>query len=179
MSNEPWYEQLRRRWQPERVRLLIIDESAPELAADAKHEFFYSPTVVSWDPLFRAVVEVFFDGEFPPAGADKAPYLERLRDEGVYVIETVPFPVDGYSRGERSQLVERFAKGALDKAAELRPDGALVAFNYGYRALAPRLEKLGIRVLQDGPVPFPRGRYRDQFLAGLRSARAALAEVAA
>lgn len=176
MSNEPWYEQLRERWRPERVRLLIIDEAAPELTADSKHEFFYSPSVVSWDPLFRAVVEVLVGGEFPPAGADKAPYLERLRDEGVYVIETVPFPVAAYSRAERPHLVERFARAAIERAAALEPDGVLIAFNYGFRALGRGLEAAGLRLLHDGPVPFPRGRYRDQFLAALRSAAAAQPE---
>lgn len=170
MSAEPWYEQLRRRWKPEHVRLLIIDEAAPELAADAKHEFFYSSAVVSWDPLFRAVVEVFCDGEFPPAGADKAPYLERLRESGVYVIETIPFPVGEYSRAERPHFAERFARATVERAVGLRPDGVLIAFNYGFRALGPRLGAAGLRLLQDGPVPFPRGRYREQFLTGLRTA---------
>jgi len=176
MSDEPWYERLRERWLPERVRLLIIDEAAPELAADSKHEFFYSPSVVSWDPLFRAVVDVYFDGEFPPAGADKAPYLERLRDEGVYVIETVPFPVDAYSRGERPHLTARFARPTIERAASLMPDGVVIAFNSGFRALGPGLERAGLRVLHDGPVPFPRGRYREQFIETLRGIVAAQPE---
>jgi hypothetical protein len=179
MADEPWYEQLRERWRPERVRLLIIDEAAPELAADAKHEFFYSPTVVSWDPLFRAVVEVYFDGEFPPAGADKAPYLERLRDEGVYVIEAIPFPVGAYSRAERPHLTARFGRAAIERAAALQPEGVLVAFNSGFRSLGPGLKAAGLRLLHDGPVPFPRGRYRDQFLAGLKAAVARQAEAVA
>lgn len=170
MPDEPWYERLRERWRPEHVRVLIIDEAAPELAADSKHEFFYSPTVVSWDPLFRAVVEVYLDGEFPPAGADKAPYLERLRDEGVYVIETIPFPVGAYSRAERPHLTTRFARGTVEKAAALNPDGVVIAFNSGFGALGPGLQKAGVRLLHDGPVPFPRGRYREQFIAALRAA---------
>jgi len=179
MSDEPWYERLRERWRPERVRLLIIDEAAPELAADSKHEFFYSPTVVSWDPLFRAVVEVYFDGEFPAAGADKAPYLTRLRDEGVYVIEAIPFPVGAYSRGERTQLAARFSRAAIERAAALAPDGVLIAFNSGLPSLGPGVEAAGLRLLQDRPVPFPRGRYREQFLAGLRAAVAMQAEAVA
>jgi len=168
VSDEPWYERLREQWRPERVRVLIIDEAAPELAADSKHEFFYSPTVVSWDPLFRAVVEVYFDGEFPPAGADKRPYLERLRDEGVFVIETIPFPVGAYSRGERPHLTARFARTAIERATALEPEGVVVAFNSGFRALGPGLVKAGLRLLHDAPVPFPRGRYRDQFIEALR-----------
>lgn len=170
MADEPWYEQLRERWLPEHVKVLIIDEAAPELTADSKHEFFYSPNVVSWDPLFRAVVDVYFDGEFPPAGADKTPYLARLRDEGVYVIETIPFPVGAYSRGERPHLTARFAKAAIERAAALRPDGVVIAFNSGFRALGPGLEKAGVKVLHDSPVPFPRGRYREQFIAALGEA---------
>lgn len=167
MAEAPWYEQLREKWRPERVRLLIIDEAAPELAADSKHEFFYSPNVVSWDPLFRAVVDVFFDGEFPPAGADKSPYLARLRDEGVFVIEAIPFPVRAYSRGERPHLTARFARSTIARAAALQPDGVVVAFNSGLAALGPGLRNAGVRVLHDTPVPFPRGRYREQFIAAL------------
>lgn len=173
MSDRPWYERLREQWRPDCVRLLIIDEAAPELSADSKHEFFYSPTVVSWDPLFRAVVDVYFDGDFPPAGADKSPYLERLRDLGVYVIEAIPFPVGGYSRGERPHLTARFARSTVERARELEPAGALIAFNSGYRLLGPGLEAAGVPLLQDGPVPFPRGRYREQFIAALRAAASA------
>ena len=179
MADAPWYEQLRERWRPERVRLLIIDEAAPELAADSKHEFFYSPNVVSWDPLFRAVVDVYFDGEFPPAGADKTPYLARLRDEGVYVIETIPFPVGAYSRGERPHLTARFARSTVERAAALQPEGVVIAFNSGLAALGPGLQKAGLRLLHDKPVPFPRGRYREQFIAALNEIVAAQPERAA
>lgn len=92
-TDAPWYAALREAHRPARVRVLLIGESAPDPGA-TERRFFYSPTLDRRDNLFRGVVAAFF-GESPGhAGDTKAPWLDRLKADGVYLIDLVPFPVD-------------------------------------------------------------------------------------
>jgi len=55
--------------------------------------------------LFRGVVEGLYEHRFPrgSAGSSKAPWLDRLRDDGVFLIDLVPFPVNGLPTAERAR----------------------------------------------------------------------------
>jgi hypothetical protein len=84
---------LRDAWEPDSVRVLLVGESAPD-PGNAQRRFFYAPTLTRADNLFRAVVKPFY-GQWPGrAGEAKAPWLERLRDDGVFLVDLVRFPVN-------------------------------------------------------------------------------------
>lgn len=100
---ERWYAELRAKYRPPRVRLLLIGESAPD-PRDAERRFFYAPTLAAADNLFRGVVEGLYGHRFPrgSAGCSKTAWLDRLREDGVFLIDLVPFPVNGLETRERA-----------------------------------------------------------------------------
>lgn len=77
---------------PERVRVLLVGESAPDPGA-AERRFFYAPVLDRRDNLFRGVVQAFYGRSPGSAGDLKGPWLDLLQEDGVFLIDLVPFPV--------------------------------------------------------------------------------------
>ncbi|MDY1006337.1 hypothetical protein [Curtobacterium sp. CFBP9011] len=81
MSDEHWYAERRARWQPDRVCLLLVAESAPDDDGDlANRRFFYDQTLTSKDGLFHEVVRALY-GASPLASGPNAKtlWLARLK----------------------------------------------------------------------------------------------------
>lgn len=76
MREDPWYAERRARWQPDRVRLLLVAESAPDDGGDiANRRFFYDDTLTSKDGLFREVVRALYDDPLLGAFFDRIDVL--------------------------------------------------------------------------------------------------------
>jgi hypothetical protein len=87
MSEElPWYGELRQRWRPNHVRLLLIAESAPaDHGEESRRRFFYLDRLSRADNLFRGVVEALYGvTQLDSRTEPKTPWLERLRAVGVF-----------------------------------------------------------------------------------------------
>jgi hypothetical protein len=82
-------EQTARRYQPKRIRLLLLGESPR-----ADDRFFYSEDDSDIDDLFLEIAEVFFEAR--PADG-KIPLLKELRRRGVFFVDLKP---DAPRRGE-------------------------------------------------------------------------------
>lgn len=87
-----WYAELREQYRPQHIQLLLTGESAPDPGA-AKPRFFYAPVLTASDNLFRGVVLALYDHCFHrgSAGSSKVPWLDRLKDDGIFLIDLVPF----------------------------------------------------------------------------------------
>lgn len=61
-----WYEELRERYRPERICVLLVAESPPD-PGDGKRRFFYSPELRA-DNLYRGVAQALYGerDEIPP-----------------------------------------------------------------------------------------------------------------
>jgi hypothetical protein len=75
---------------PSEVRLMIVDDVAPGLLE--RRHYFYADPLTSGDRMFRAVVEGVYEQSPGRSGAPKAPWLERLRADGIWAIEVVSEP---------------------------------------------------------------------------------------
>jgi len=71
-----------RKYQPKRLRLLLVAESPPAGAG-----FFYFEDLDATDPLFEAVCGVLFEAE--PRN-DRVPYLKELRRRGIFLTHLKP-----------------------------------------------------------------------------------------
>ena len=171
MPEAQWYANLREQYRPKAVRLLLIGESAPDPRAD-EPRFFYAPTLTGSDNLFRGVVLALYGHSFPrgSAGTSKVPWLERLRSDGGFLIDLVPFPVNGLKRGERAQARRDHVASAVATARELHPEGVIVCHDPSYRVLAKPLSDAGLSLLHDKPIPFPLGNKRAEFAVAVRLA---------
>lgn len=170
-AEAPWYAALRAAHRPARVRVLLVGESAPDPGA-AERRFFYSPTLDRRDNLFRGVVAAFF-GESPGhAGDAKAPWLDRLKADGVYLIDLVPFPVDKRAPRDRAQARRDHVAACVAEASALAPAGIIVCHGPTHDVLAAPLRAAGLPLLHQERIPFPVGNHRAAFIAKVREALA-------
>src|SRR6266508_2237814 len=128
-----WYARQRAKYRPRSVSFLLVAESPPPVEdpdEPRSRPFFYSPRLSHKDQLFRAVVEAVY-GHSLPSGEQSAqvklPWLDRLRDDGVYLIDLVPCPwgeleSDSIKRRCRRLLGPRMVRDA----AKLGPEGIVV-----------------------------------------------------
>ena len=176
MEELPWYAELREQWRPDPVRVVLVGESAPD--PDTRNRrFFYAPRLDAHDNLFRGVVEALYE-RIPRGmtGAAKAPWLTRLRRDGVFLIDLCPYPVNKPCEDERAAdrlraaAHREHAPSCVQRAVSLEPDGVIICHTPSYRVLADRMRAEGLRVLHDAPIPFPLGNKREQFVRDVREA---------
>lgn len=173
-DEEPWYAERRARWKPEHVRLLLIAESAPDDGGDiANRRFFYDDNLTRHDGLFREVVKALFAVDELKSGPDaKRPWLERLRDAGVYLTDLAPSPVNYSSPSERDAILAKNIEAAVDRILELGPDGVVLVKKNVFEHLQGPLLAAGQPLLHDEFIPFPgsgqQKRFRERFLAAAK-----------
>lgn len=168
-----WYDELRERYRPERLRVLLVAESPPDPGA-AERRFFYSP-VLRADNLYRGVAQALYDEREDVDVLDKRAVLERLKSEGFWLIDAVDEPVNRLGSAARTRAIADGVPRLVDRCIELAPElGVIVCHAKVYAAAAPSLRHAGVRVLHDEPLPFPLGNWRAQFVAGFRKALSGL-----
>jgi len=165
----PWYEHLRERYRPDRVRLLLVAESAPD-PGGAERRFFYAPVLSAHDNLFRGVVRALYGTSPGRKADDKTPWLERLRDDGVFLIDLVPSPVDKLTSGARASARRQGVRPCIETITRLDPSGIVVCHAPTFRLLRGPLRDARLPLLHVDPIPFPLGNWREEFVAGVRDA---------
>jgi len=145
------------RWRPERVELLLVVEAPPS----ALDRYFYFEDVRVHDSLFRHVVEAVL-GEKP--SRDKAPYLEELRDRGVFLVDLSVDPFAG-----RKEAIPRCVPDLLRRARALEPGAVVLIGADVYDAAYDGLRDAGLNVV-DVRLPFPGSGQQRRFLDGFREA---------
>jgi hypothetical protein len=160
---------MRRRYEPDVVRLVIIAESPP-----ASGHYFYNPSATSeW--LFRALMQQL---SFSPVNKESG--LLEFQRRGWVLVDATYKPVNELPNGsKRDKIIIGDYQSFRDDLASLLPDRSapliLIKENV-CRLLEPRLKKDGFNVLNAGRVIyFPsHGRQNDfhrQFAAVLKSLR--------
>ncbi|GAA1681210.1 hypothetical protein [Microbacterium lacus] len=174
-AEEPWYSQLREQWRPQHVRLLMIAESAPDDGGDVSRRRFFYADRLGADNLFRGVVEAMYGStkdDLKRTG--KRPWLERLQTDGFFLIDLAPYPVNALGSAARRRSLLDAVPGCVSRAAEVAPDGVVVVKADLYPMLAGPLRKADLPLLQDGPIAFPLGNTRAEFVDGFNRARSKL-----
>ena len=172
-AEAPWYATLREQWRPEVVRLLLIGESAPDDRGDpSRRRFFYADHLTGNDNLFRAVVHALYDvPHLDSRTTNKRDWLAHLQRDGVYLIDLVPYPVNGAAMQQsRARARRENVTGCVERAAALEPAGVLVCHGPSFAVLNTPLREAGLPVLHDDPIPFPLGNWRSEFVARVREA---------
>jgi len=93
----------------------------------------------------------------------KVPWLERLRDRGVYLIDLASVPVNYHSRADRAAALQQNIDSTVTLAEKLAPDGIVLIKKNVFEMLHEPLSKAGLLVLHDTPIPFPASGRQPQF----------------
>jgi hypothetical protein len=153
------YLRLRREYQPEFIRLVIIAESPP-----ASGKYFYDPTGSAKEPLFAAIMQ-----QLGITSSTKQAGLRKLQERGWVLVDATYQPVDRLAKNashDRDEVIVRDYRLLLDDLATMMPDRSiplvLIKANV-CRILEPLLSKEGFRVLNGGrAIYFPsNGRQTD------------------
>lgn len=151
----------------------MIAESAPADGGDSsQRRFFYAVDRLGPDNLFRGVVQAMYGASKDNMRrSGKRPWLERLRDDGFFLIDLAPYPVNALSPAERWQVLNEAVPGCVLRASALSPEGVVVVKADLYGLLARPLVSAGLPLLQDRPISFPTGNWRSDFIRGFNQAR--------
>lgn len=171
MTENPWYSQLREVWKPSHVRLLLIAESAPDDGGDpSRRRFFYSERLGP-DNLFRGVVAAMYGvTSHDLAQRGRRPWLERLHQDGFYLVDLVPHPVNASQAHLRRRRAE-YVNDCVQRASELNPDGVIVVKKDLYPLLQGPIRAAGLTLLHDSGIAFPLGNTRGEFITEFNTAR--------
>jgi hypothetical protein len=141
------------RFKPDHVETLLVVEAPPS----ALDRYFYFEDVEIHDSLFRHVVEVVL-GEKPTR--DKAPYLDALRERGVFLIELALDPIR--SKSELHPLVPDLVR----RCRALEPERIILIAVSTYDVAFDVLRAAGLHVV-DARIPYPgsgqQNRFKDLF----------------
>ncbi len=175
MTELPWYAELREAHRPDRVRVLLVGESAPD-SGTAERRFFYAPLLDRHDNLYRGVVEAFYGRSPGRAGDPKAPWLGRLKGDRVFLIDLVPLPVNNLSsekaeaRRLRAEARRDHVAQCVEYARKLDPEGVIVCHGPSFEALTVPMHAAGLPLLHEQAIPFPLGNWRARFVTEVREA---------
>lgn len=163
--------ELREKYRPETIEVLLIGESPPAVDIDKPLRFFYAPTLARHDNLYRGVAEAVY-GNAP--GFDvrkKQANLAKLQADGFWLIDAVEYPINRDSDPERRESITRSLPGLVKRCQELAPRrGVIICHGGVYEIVADRLRAEGSSVLHDEPLPFPLPYLRARFVEGARAA---------
>lgn len=149
-------ERLRRRYRPERIRLLFVGESPP-----ASGRFFYQRD----SGLYRAIRDAF---RLVDSSISEDTFLEVFQNSGCYLIDACAAPVDHLAA--RSRRAARLAsEPALSRKIRQLEPGAIVTL---VKAIQDNVRRASTRAGWHGPildVPYPGRwvRHRKVFLEAI------------
>ena len=144
------------RWRPEHVDLLLVVEAPPS----ALDRYFYFEDVRAHDSLFRFVVEGAL-GERPTR--DKAPYLDALRERGIFLIDLAVDPFD-----DGRTAIPAAVPGLARRINAIEPREVLLIGARVYDAAFATLSRAGLPVV-DLRLPYPGSGQQRRFLEGFRT----------
>ena len=164
-----WYEDLRERYRPARLLYLLVAESPPD-SGSGDRRFFYSPRLTI-DILYRGVAEAVY-GRRPEVDLlDKPAVLERLKNDGFWLIDAVARPINKERAATRARAIAGAAPELVARIRDLAPErGVIVCHAKLFAAVAPHLRRAGLPLLHDEAIPFPLGNWRNRFVADFRRA---------
>ena len=163
--SDKWYDDLRNRYKPDNLRVLLIGESPPD-PGSATPRFFYSPHLLI-DNLYRGVAEAVYGVN--AVLNDKPQPLGRLRDDGFWLIDAIETPVNWHTTSQRRRAISDSVTRLAERCLELKPSiGVIICHGMVFKLSAETLRESGVPILHDQPIPFPLGNWRRQFVSGLR-----------
>ncbi len=142
-----WYEELRERYRPERLRVLLVAESPPD-PGDGERRFFYSPELRA-DNLYRGVAQALYGKHDEIDILDKPAVLDRIRADGFWLIDAVNEPINKLGSAARARAIAAGVPPLAKRCVELAPElGVIIRHGKVYAAGAQPLREAGVVVLR-------------------------------
>ena len=157
------YKKCSKRFLPEKIDILLIAESPPFPKKDIKSYFYFSEYLPQRDLLFQLIIKVIYDYNFRQ-GDNKIKYLNMLKKDGYYLVDSVNYPIDLDKNGNKVNDVEKnnvieegkggFIKG-LEKINVSKNTKIILIKENIYRIYNNFLSEKGFCVINEDKINFP------------------------
>lgn len=106
-------------------------------------------------------MEAFYRCSPGSKGDPKSPWLDRLKADGVFLIDLVPFPINALASDKRE--AERLRRKArkdhvavcIEEVRSHDPAGVIICHDGVHMAAATKMRAAGLPLLHDESIPFP------------------------
>ncbi len=159
MTSHPFY-QAREKYRPEKIKLIFITEAPP---AAERHRYFYLEQVRRGDSLFLEMMKVLFAEEVAAfetvksLRAEKAYFLERMQEEGYFLMHAANTPLPGKTDSARAKIYQEqfptLIKEMLQVASPATP--VVIISAVVFRAIAKLLKVSGFNLIHDTLIEYP------------------------
>ncbi len=165
-----WFEDLRARYRPERLRLLFLGESPPD-PGQGEPRFFYGPTISRHHYLLLGMMEALYGVQADKVTGRKTEWLQRFQADGFWMLDALDAPSESKKRADRLAVLRKAAPDAVERIKAAAPAaGVILCHPLADEALRPFLRKAGILLLHEGAIPFPLPQWRRSFVDRVRLA---------
>ena len=151
------YHEMRRRFEPTTVRLVLLAESPPAPNGKGESKYFYDPTGSTSESLFEATMKAL---EIDCCD-DKEKGLREFQRRGVLLLDVSYTPVNKYRKSNPDKYVEILEDSYDDLLGRLSklPDGVpiVIVLKGIYDRFFHRLRNAGFNVV-DEKIRFPSHR---------------------
>lgn len=168
-----FFQQAREKYRPANIKVLFITEAPP---AEERNRYFYYEHVRRGDSLFMEIIKVLFPEEveaFETVKAlrrEKTYFLERLQEEGYYLIGAVDEPLPNKSSAARTHIYRENLSALMKEILNLaRPNTPIVIISaVVFRAIGETLKASGFRVIHNEIIEFPNSGQQINFRRKLK-----------
>ena len=146
-------------FRPAHVDCLLVAEAPP---AD-KARYFYFETVATQDSLYLEVSKaLFFSLDTQRLRANKARYLSRLHDQGMWLVDLAEEPVP--DPGGKPEYLTTWVDSLVERCRTIHPRRVILLASPVYDVAFQRLRDAGVPVV-DIRTPFPGSGRQKEFRA--------------
>ena len=155
---------LRKRYKPDRIKVLFVAESPPE-SSDDKVRFFYNPSQERHDYMYRSVMKAFFP-DFEHRSGEKEKWLRRFQKAGCYMIDATDKPVNRLSSAQRRKELNRNLDRKIAEITKLTsPRTAIVLVKRNiFEIFNQPLRDARRNVIHGSFLPFPSHGHQARFI---------------
>lgn len=157
------YKKYSKKFLPKKINVLFLTESPPFPKKDIKSYFYFSEYLPQRDLLFQLIIKVIYDYNFRQ-GDNKIKYLNMLKKDGYYLVDSVNYPIDLDKNGnkvndvEKNNVIEegkrKFIKG-LEKMEVSKNTKIILIKENIYRLYNNFLSEKGFCVINEDKINFP------------------------
>lgn len=151
------YKQASEKYRPGKIRTLFVAESPPNKKEGEELRYFYFEKFKGKDFLFRSIIEVLFTEEYKLHKNDKIYLLNKLKENGFFLIDACEYPINQHQQKIRDDFVKKESEKLIIKIKNIVNEETkiiLIKKNI-YNILFERLKDRGFNVINKEHLDFP------------------------
>jgi hypothetical protein len=157
------YEKIRRRYKPDRVKVLLIAESPPPKAdVQSSRQFYYADRIRKDDRLFTNTIRALYPEALvvpePQLEEHKEDWLQRFKQDGFYMIEALEDSQEHeVTKKQRQQRIRDALPRLLTRVGEVadQDTGIILIKSNVFDVAAGPLRDAGFNMLNTELVAYP------------------------